>query len=674
MVESYGGDGEYLTGVVTELQAGAGRASAPLPHAARVARRLPLRHHLALGSTAPRWWRRTTSRSAARMVRNDVVALLDGEGAEAIFNGLYVAEADQFVDNHMRVEHAGAALRQPRALQGHPRRARARRLQRPHLRAPGRAEDRRQADQPQPAAVAPRRWSTPTRSSRSSPTTSSARTARPSASSTTTRSSTCAPRHRRGGGARACSPTPSPARCRSAIDLEPRAPRPRGVPVRPAGRGRRRARRRYDARPRCSGRARRRARPAFDVAAVAPRLSRSSPSAATASRWSTSTAPPRAQKPRAVLDAIDDCYQRVLRQRAPRRALAVAAGDRRASRRRARRVAPLPQRAGRPTRWCSCAAPPRRSTWWRRAGAGRNVGPGDEVLITELEHHSNLVPWQVAVRGARRAAAGGADRRPRRGRARGARAAARRPHAHRGDRARLERASAPSTRCARSSRWRTRAGALVLVDGAQAAPHLPIDVQALGCDFYAFSGHKVFGPTGIGVLWGRRELLDAMPPYQGGGEHDPHRHLREDRVRRPVPHKFEAGTPDIAGAVGLAAALRLHRVARSRRRSAAHEAALLAEATRAARASSRTSASWAPRGTRPRWSRSSWTACTPHDLGTILDDEGIAVRAGHHCAQPVMERFGVAGHGARLVRALQHARRGRRSRRGARSRARGLRR
>jgi len=183
-----------------------------------------------------------------------------------------------------------------------------------------------------------------------------------------------------------------------------------------------------------------------------------------------------------------------------------------------------------------------------------------------------------------------------------------------------------------------RVGAVVVVDGAQAAPHLKIDVQTLGADFYAFSSHKVFGPTGVGVLWGRAELLEAMPPYQGGG--DMIRSVRfEKTTYNDIPYKFEAGTPNIADVVGLGAALDYLREL-GFERPAEHERALLAYATQQIEkipgvriiGTAREKAgvlSFVIEGVHP------------HDAGTLLDQEGIAVRTGHHCAQPVMERFGV---------------------------------
>ena len=179
-------------------------------------------------------------------------------------------------------------------------------------------------------------------------------------------------------------------------------------------------------------------------------------------------------------------------------------------------------------------------------------------------------------------------------------------------------------------------GVPVLVDGAQAVPHMPVDVQALDCDFYAFSGHKVYGPTGIGVLYGKRALLEAMPPYQGGGDMISSVTF-EKTTYNVLPYKFEAGTPDIAGAIALGAALD-YISGIGMDKIAAHGQDLLAYATETVgaipgvqligTASERAGVlSFVLDGVHP------------HDLGTILDREGIAIRTGHHCAQPVMERF-----------------------------------
>jgi cysteine desulfurase/selenocysteine lyase len=270
---------------------------------------------------------------------------------------------------------------------------------------------------------------------------------------------------------------------------------------------------------------------------------------------------------------------------------------------------------------------------WGRA----NVGAGDEILITGLEHHSNIVPWQLlcAERGARLVVAPIDD-----------------DGVVRMDE--LERLVGPRTKLVAVAHVSNAlgtvnpvreiaaiahaAGARVLVDGAQAVARMPVDVQAIGCDFYALSGHKLYGPSGIGALWGRAELLEAMPPWQGGGEMiETVRFERSTWAR--IPHKFEAGTPHIAGGAGLAAAIGyLESIGIDR--VAAHEEALLAYAVEALA----TVPGVRLVGTAP--SRAGVLGFVvdgihAHDVGTILDREGVAVRAGHHCAQPVMERFGV---------------------------------
>jgi cysteine desulfurase/selenocysteine lyase len=179
---------------------------------------------------------------------------------------------------------------------------------------------------------------------------------------------------------------------------------------------------------------------------------------------------------------------------------------------------------------------------------------------------------------------------------------------------------------------------VLLVDGAQAAPHLPLDVQALGADFYACSSHKMLGPTGVGVLYGREALLDAMPPYQGGGDMI-HTVSFSGSTWAPLPAKFEAGTPNIAGAVGFGAAVDyMEKIGRDR--IAEHEHALLTYAT------SRVTEVSGLRiiGTAPlKASVLSFVmdGIHPHDIGTVLDSEGVCIRAGHHCAQPLMKRMGV---------------------------------
>ena len=183
------------------------------------------------------------------------------------------------------------------------------------------------------------------------------------------------------------------------------------------------------------------------------------------------------------------------------------------------------------------------------------------------------------------------------------------------------------------------AGAKVLVDGAQAAPHLPLDVQDLDCDFYAFSGHKVYGPTGIGALIGRTELLDEMPPWQGGGEMIRRVSFEEGTTYNDLPHKFEAGTPDISGAIGLKAALE-YLSALDLEAVAAHEDALLDYATEALGQIDGVRVV----GTAARKSgvlSFVLDGVHAHDIGTIVDRQGVAIRAGHHCTMPLMERLGV---------------------------------
>jgi cysteine desulfurase/selenocysteine lyase len=267
----------------------------------------------------------------------------------------------------------------------------------------------------------------------------------------------------------------------------------------------------------------------------------------------------------------------------------------------------------------------------------QRLGAGDEVLVTALEHHSNLVPWQMlcAERGAVLRVA---------------------PIDARGqvELAELERLLSPRTRIAAVTHASNvlgtvtplramiemahRHGAVVLVDGAQAVPHLEVDVQRLGCDFYAFSGHKVYGPSGIGALFGRAELLAEMPPWQGGGgmiEAVSYQHS----TYAPPPHRFEAGTPNIEGAVGLAAALD-YMARLGLAEAAAWEGRLLARASALLAAIPGLRLVGTAEERVPVLSFV-LDGVHPHDVGTVLDGEGIAVRTGHHCAQPLMDRLGV---------------------------------
>ncbi len=263
--------------------------------------------------------------------------------------------------------------------------------------------------------------------------------------------------------------------------------------------------------------------------------------------------------------------------------------------------------------------------------------PGDEVLVTGLEHHSNIVPWQLtcAERGARLVAAqvtdaGEVDL--------DAFAARLGPRTRMAAFAHVSNALGTVNPVAEMVALAHCRGVPVLVDGAQAVPHLAVDVQALGCDFYAFSGHKVYGPSGIGALWGRRELLAAMPPYQGGGDMIRSVGFASSTYADP-PHRFEAGTPNIEGAIGLAAALD-YLDGLDRAAVAAHERALLERAVSALAAVPGVRLVGAPR---ERVGVVSFVVdgAHPHDVGTILDRQGVAVRAGHHCAQPLMERLGL---------------------------------
>jgi cysteine desulfurase/selenocysteine lyase len=267
-----------------------------------------------------------------------------------------------------------------------------------------------------------------------------------------------------------------------------------------------------------------------------------------------------------------------------------------------------------------------------------NVGEGDEVLITAMEHHSNIVPWQMLCQ-------------EKRAHLRVA------PINNAGELEleAFEKLLSPRTRIVAVTHVSNALGTVnplrkiiqlahahdipVLVDGAQAVPHLPVDVQALGCDFYVFSGHKVYGPTGIGVLYGKEEFLAEMPPYQGGGDMISSVTF-EKTTYNVVPYKFEAGTPDIAGAIGLGAALE-YICKLGMDKIAAHEHDLLTYATDKVG----TIAGVHLIGTaRERAGVLSFVMdlVHPHDLGTILDREGVAIRTGHHCAQPVMDRFGIA--------------------------------
>ena len=269
-----------------------------------------------------------------------------------------------------------------------------------------------------------------------------------------------------------------------------------------------------------------------------------------------------------------------------------------------------------------------------------NVGEGDEILISVLEHHSNIIPWQLLARRT------GAvikyieldeqgrwilDELPR----------------LLTDRTKVVAISHVSNALGtvnpvkRVAAAAHEVGALVLVDGAQGAVHMKVDVQELGVDYYAFSGHKMCGPTGIGALWARRDLLDSMEPYQGGGEMI-HFVGRDESSWATVPHKFEAGTPNIAGAIGMGTAIDfLAGVGMDA--IAKHEHALLGYALERMSAVDGIRI-YGPQSPDEHSALISFTLgdAHPHDISTILDSEGIAVRAGHHCAQLAMQHFGIS--------------------------------
>jgi len=268
----------------------------------------------------------------------------------------------------------------------------------------------------------------------------------------------------------------------------------------------------------------------------------------------------------------------------------------------------------------------------------KNLREGDEVVLTEAEHHSNLVPWQLAAR------------------ATGARlrfipvledGALDMEAAERliGPKAKLVGCIHASNVLAtinpveRLGELAREAGALMLVDGAQSAPHLPVSVEALGCDFYACSGHKMLGPTGVGALWGRPEVLEEMDPFLGGGEMIREVYL-EHSTWNDLPYRFEAGTMNIAQAVGLGAAvdyleeLGMHNVSEHERRLGEYAYRRLSGIEGVT--------IYGPEKDRTGLLSFSLPDVHPHDLSQLMDAEGVAIRSGHHCAQPLMRRLGVA--------------------------------
>ena len=267
----------------------------------------------------------------------------------------------------------------------------------------------------------------------------------------------------------------------------------------------------------------------------------------------------------------------------------------------------------------------------------QHIHEGDEIVISTMEHHSNIVPWQILCeeRGARLRVV---------------------PINDAGELLldEYERLLGPRTKLVSISHVSNALGTVnpakqivdiahsrgipVLLDGAQAVPHSSVDVRDLDCDFYVFSGHKVCGPTGIGVLYGKADLLEAMPPYQGGGEMIKSVTF-EKTLYNTLPHKFEAGTPNIAGSIGLGAAID-YVSALGMDRISAYEHQLLEYGTECLEGLSNVRLIGTAREKSAILSFV-MEGVHPHDIGTILDSEGVAVRTGHHCAQPVMDRFGI---------------------------------
>jgi cysteine desulfurase/selenocysteine lyase len=344
------------------------------------------------------------------------------------------------------------------------------------------------------------------------------------------------------------------------------------------------------------------------------------------------------QKPRAVLDAVEDYYAgqngNIHRGVHYLSQVATDAYDR-ARARVARFIG---------------ASSPREVVFVRGATEGINLvahglavtwlEPGDEILLTRMEHHANIVPWQIAAgkSGARIVVAGVTPE--------GAL-----------DLEDFYRKLGPRTKVvglvhasnalgtinpAEEIIRRAHAvGAVVLLDGCQSVPHLPVDVQRLECDFFVFSGHKVCAPTGIGVLYGKLDWLERLPPYQTGGDMIGRVSFEEGTTFREPPEKFEAGTPDIAGVIGLAAAID-YVDALGTGEIAAAERALLERAANGLRDIPGLKIYGDVPGKVPIVSFT-LEGVHPHDIGTILDHDGIAVRAGHHCAQPLMKHYGIPG-------------------------------
>ncbi|MDP9122201.1 MAG: SufS family cysteine desulfurase [Acidobacteriota bacterium] len=342
-----------------------------------------------------------------------------------------------------------------------------------------------------------------------------------------------------------------------------------------------------------------------------------------------------AQKPRAVLDAIGRCYEEYY------------ANVERGVHTLSQRATDAREQARETVRRFLGAASAGEIVFVRgtteainlvaQSYGRRRVGPGDEVLITALEHHSNIVPWQMLCeeRGAVLRVAPIDDRGqvilPELGNLLG-------PRTRIVAMTHVSNALGTLNPVREIARMAHQAGAVAVVDGAQGAPHTPVDVRQLECDFYAFSGHKIYGPSGIGVLYGRADLLAEMPPWQGGGGMIETVRFERTTYAAP-PHRFEAGTPAIEGAIGLAAALD-YLAALDGPALAAWEDTLLRVATeRLAAIPGVTLVGTAAEKTAVL--SFVMNGVHPHDVGTVLDGMGVAVRAGHHCAQPLMARLGL---------------------------------
>ncbi len=341
------------------------------------------------------------------------------------------------------------------------------------------------------------------------------------------------------------------------------------------------------------------------------------------------------QKPQAVLDAMDDYYRHA------------NANIHRATHLLSERATALYEGA-RAKAAAFINAPDTRSIVLTRGTTdginlvaqsyGRStLRAGDEVLISWLEHHSNIVPWQLlceqtgaVLRVVPINAAGEIDLEQF--------AALLSPRTRIVSMSHVSNALGTVNPVREITEQAHARGAVVLIDGAQAVPHLVVDVQSLDCDFYVFSSHKMFGPTGVGVLYGRASLLEAMPPYQGGGDMIASVTF-EKTLYNVVPYKFEAGTPNIGGVVGFGAAVD-YLMTIDRDAAHAHEDAVLEYATARVR---EIPGSRIIGEARQKTGVLSFLleGVHPHDAGTILDNEGVAVRTGQHCAQPVMDRYGI---------------------------------